>query len=107
MSDESSDSPYRSPETPAPSSVRTPGTLGMFGAVVISLTSAGGVCCGSCWGVMFLAGFSGDFAFGFAICAAAALVTFTVVQVRLTNTIRAAREAEERLAESKKGDSHE
>jgi len=45
MSSESPEDPFQSPEVIQVSTVKTPGVLGMVGAVIISLLAAGGACC--------------------------------------------------------------
>ncbi len=84
MSDESPEDPYRSPDVTQVSRVKTPGVLGMAGAVVISFLAAGGACCASCFGAMFFAGFYDDFGIGIILCGVVTLGTFIGVLVVLT-----------------------
>jgi hypothetical protein len=91
MSSESPEDPYRSPEVTQVSTVKTPGVLGMVGVVIISLLAAGGACCASCFGALFLGDFSGDFGIGVLLCGLVTLGTFIGVLVLLTRTVNAGR----------------
>ena len=95
MSSKSPGDPFQNPEVTKVSTVKTPGVktpgvLGMVGAVIISLLAAGGACCASCLGAFSL---GGDFFIEVSIllCGVVTLGTFVGVLVVLTRTVNAIR----------------
>ena len=90
MSSESPEDLFQNPEVTKVSTVKTPGVLGMVGAVIISLLAAGGACCASCLGAFSL---GGDLFIEVSIllCGVVTLGTFVGVLVVLTRTVNAIR----------------
>ena len=97
MSSESPEDPFQNPEVTKVSTVKTPGVktpgvLGMVGAVIISLLAAGGACCASCLGAISLVSLEDGFIeVSILLGGVVTLGTFVGVLVVLTRTVNAIR----------------
>ena len=87
MSSESPESAYRPPAEGNASNPTTPGVLGIFGAVVISVLAGVGACCGTCFSGLIFIGSEADLGVAMLIYGAVGLGTFVAVLAMLSRTI--------------------